>query len=81
MTDLGRLQPFVAVTQTNPFAMPAKGSLRPETVIHWTVPKVRFLIKKRSFERIAAAQNDLFVGYVGFGISKRKKLAGSDFVA
>jgi hypothetical protein len=34
MTDLGgRFQPFVAVTQSNAFAMPAKGNLRPETVI------------------------------------------------
>ena len=33
MADLGRLQPFVAVTQSIAFAMPAKGSLRPETVI------------------------------------------------
>ena len=35
MAGLGRLQPFVAVTQSIAFAMPAKGSLRPETVIHW----------------------------------------------
>jgi hypothetical protein len=27
--------------------------------------KVRFPIRKRTFEPIAAAQNDLFVGYVG----------------
>jgi len=35
MTELGRLQPFVAVTQSNPFAMPAKGSLRPGTALRW----------------------------------------------
>ncbi len=45
------------------------------------MPKVRFPIRKRTFEAIAAAQNDLFVGYVGFGISKRKQLVGADFVA
>ena len=33
MTDLGRPEPFVAATQSNAFAMPAKGNLRPETVI------------------------------------------------
>ncbi len=43
--------------------------------------KVRLQIRKQTFEPIAAAQNDLFVGYVSFGISKRKKLVGSDFVA
>ena len=41
----------------------------------------RFPIRKRTFEPIAAVQNDLFVGYVGFGISKRKKMPLSDFVA
>ncbi len=46
-----------------------------------TMPKVRFPIRKRTFEQIAAAQNDLLLGYVGFAISKRKKLVGSDFVA
>jgi len=44
-------------------------------------PNVRLQIGKRSFEQIAAAQNDLFVGYIGFGISKRKQLVGADFVA
>jgi hypothetical protein len=33
MAVSGRLQPFVAVTQSNAFAVPAKGNLRPETVI------------------------------------------------
>ena len=42
---------------------------------------VRFPIRKETFERIAAAQNDLFVGYVDFAIRKHKKLAGSDFAA
>jgi hypothetical protein len=44
-------------------------------------PNVGFPIIKRSSGRIAAAQNDLLIGYVSFGISKGKKLAGSDFVA
>ncbi len=43
--------------------------------------KVRFPITKQTFEPIAAAQNNLLLGYVGFAIRKRKKLAGSDFVA
>ncbi len=45
-----------------------------------TMPKVRFPIRKRTFEAIAAAHDDLFVGNVGFAIRKRKKLAVSDFV-
>ncbi len=45
------------------------------------IRKVRFRFGKRSFEPIAAAQNDLFVGYVGFAISKRKQLVGAEFVA
>ncbi len=46
-----------------------------------TMPKVRLQIRKRTFEPIAAVQNGLFVGYVSFGISKRKQLVGADFVA
>ena len=46
-----------------------------------TMPNVRLQIGKRTFEPIAAAQNDLFVGYVGFAFLKRKKLAVSDLVA
>ena len=42
---------------------------------------VRFPIIKETFDSIAAAQNDLFVGYVGFGICKRKPLVSADFVA
>jgi hypothetical protein len=34
MADLGRLQPFVAVTQSIAFAMPAKGNLRPKSAVH-----------------------------------------------
>ena len=45
------------------------------------MPNVRFPIRKRTFEPIAAAQKDLFVGYVGFAVSERKKLAVSDFIA
>ena len=42
---------------------------------------VRLPIRKETFERFAAAQKNLYVGYVGFGISKRKQLVGADFVA
>ena len=42
---------------------------------------VRLQIRKATFEPIAAAQNNLFVGYVGFAIWKRKQWAGADFVA
>jgi len=42
---------------------------------------VRFRIRKQTFESTAAAHKDLFVSYVGFGISKRKKSPLSDFVA
>ena len=46
-----------------------------------TMRKVRFPIRKQTFEPIAAAQNDLFAGNVRFAIRKRKKLAVSVFVA
>jgi hypothetical protein len=46
-----------------------------------TVPKVRFPIRKRTIEPTAATHNNLFIGYVGFAISKRKQLVGADFVA
>jgi hypothetical protein len=46
-----------------------------------TMPKVRFPIRKRTIEPIAAAHNDLVVGNVSFVISKRKQLVGADFVA
>ena len=46
-----------------------------------TMPNVRFPIRKRSLEAIAAAQNGLFVGHVGFAISKRKWLVSADFDA
>ena len=46
-----------------------------------TMRKVRFTIRKRTFEAIAAAQNDLFVGHVGLAIPKQKKSANSDFAA
>jgi hypothetical protein len=45
------------------------------------MPKVRFPIRKRTIEPIAAEHNDLFGGYVGPAIPKRKKLVGADFVA
>ncbi len=45
------------------------------------MPKVHSQIRKRTIEPIAAAHNDLLVGYVGFAISKRKQLVGADFVA
>ena len=44
-------------------------------------PNVGFQIRNPTFEPIAAAQSDLFVGYVGFTISKRKQLVGANFVA
>ncbi len=34
MTELGRLQPFVAVIQSNVFAMPAKGNFRPKAAVY-----------------------------------------------
>jgi hypothetical protein len=37
-----------------------------------TKPSVCFPIRKETFELLVAAQNDLFVGYVSFPISKRK---------
>jgi hypothetical protein len=46
-----------------------------------TTPKVRLRIRKQTFEPIAAAQKDLFVGYVGFAMPKRKKVIGSDIVS
>ena len=46
-----------------------------------TMSNVRFPIRKETFERFAAAQNNLLLGYVGFGISKRKQFVGADFVA
>ncbi len=45
------------------------------------MPKVRFRIRKETFEPIAAPQNDLFVGYVSFAMPKRKKVIGSDIVS
>ncbi len=45
------------------------------------LPNVRFPVRKRTFEAIAAAHNDLFVGHVGLAIPKRKKSANSDFAA
>jgi class 3 adenylate cyclase/tetratricopeptide (TPR) repeat protein len=38
-------------------------------------------IRKRSFEPIAAAHNELFAGYVGFAFLKRKQFVGAGFVA
>lgn len=35
MTEKGRLQPFVAVTKSNVYAMSAKGNFRPLTALHW----------------------------------------------
>ena len=46
-----------------------------------TMPKVRFRTRKRTIEPIAAVHNYLFVGYVGFAISKRKQFIGADFAA
>jgi hypothetical protein len=46
-----------------------------------TIRKVRLPIRKLTFAPIAAAHKDLFVGYVGFAIWKRKQFVGADFVA
>jgi hypothetical protein len=43
-------------------------------------PKGCFRIRKKTFEPTAAAQNDLFVSYVGFVIGKRKQLVGADLI-
>jgi len=40
----------------------------------------RLRIRKLPFAPIAAAQNDLRVGYVSFGIFKQKLLDGAEFV-
>jgi hypothetical protein len=40
--------------------------------------KIGFRIIKRTIEPTAASHNDLFVGYVGFAISKRKQLVRAD---
>jgi len=54
--------------------MTACGQNRPSTR---TVPKVRLQIREQTFEPIAAAQNDLFVSFVGSTILKRKQLVGA----
>jgi hypothetical protein len=46
MAESGRLQPFVAVTRSNTFAMPAKGNLRPETVVRETLRQGPFQDQK-----------------------------------
>jgi hypothetical protein len=46
-----------------------------------TARKVRVPIRKQTFEPVAAAHNDLFVGYVGYAISKRKRLVRPDLAA
>ena len=81
MAVLGRLQPFVAVTQLIAFAMPAKGNLRPETVISRGLTECPLVDQKADNRADCCGARYLSVGYAGFGISKRKKLAGSDFVA
>ena len=54
---------------------------RPTTAIRWDCAQCPLRISKRTFEPIAAAQKDLLLGYVGFGIGKRKSLGCADFVA
>ena len=49
------------------------GQKRPFVV---NLNNVRLWVGKLKFEPIAAAQNDPFVDYFGFGIGKRKVLAG-----
>jgi hypothetical protein len=60
MADSGRLQPFVAITQSIASAMPAKGSLRPEMVIGRCLAECQ--LPDQTFEPIAAAQSNLFDG-------------------
>jgi hypothetical protein len=43
-------------------------------------PNVRLQIRKQSFKRITAAQNDFFFCYVDFAILKRKWLTSSGLV-
>jgi hypothetical protein len=65
MTVVGRLQPFVAVTRSIAFAMPAKGENRPQTAIHGDHAQGQLPDQKATFEPIAAVQNGLFLGNVG----------------
>jgi hypothetical protein len=81
MAGLGRLQPFVAVTQSNAFAMPAKGSLRPETVIHWGHAQGPLTDQKADIRANCCGAQEFGGGYVSFAIPKWKKLPVSDFVA
>ena len=46
MADVGRFPPLVAVTQSIAFAMPAKGNLRPETVIRSELEQCLFTDQK-----------------------------------
>ena len=68
----------VAAYRQDPVTTAAFGQEQPFAAAS---PNVRFPIRKATFEPIAAAQNDLFVSYVGFAIPKRKKLASANFVA
>ncbi len=81
MAVMGRLRPFVAVTQSIAFAMPAKGNFRPETAIRGGLGQRPLPDQKADDRADCCGARYLSVGYAGFGISKRKKLAGSDFVA
>jgi hypothetical protein len=61
MADLGRLQPFVAVTQSIAFAMPANGKSRPETVIHrsysqWPLSDQKAVVRTTPFKPLVLTQ-------------------------
>ncbi len=59
----------------------SNGSLRPETVIGRGLTECPLVDQKADDRADCCGARYLSVGYAGFGISKRKKLAGSDFVA
>ncbi len=81
MTDLGRLRPFEAVTQSIGIAMPAKGNLRPETVIHWDHAQCPLSDREADNRANCCGAQEFGGGYVSFAIPKWKKLPVSDFVA
>jgi len=58
--------------------MPGFGQERSSTR---AIRKVRLQIRNPTLDPIAAAHNDLFMGYVSFAISKLKQLVGANFAA
>jgi hypothetical protein len=70
---------FQAQYQQDPVPQATAGFGQKQSLTE-TTRKVRFPIRKQSFERIAAAQNDLFVGYVGLGLSAHTLSVGRSAV-